>query len=242
MPLGCPSQNPNGVRDTNYERVSKIPKLRVWQCLDLVFESFTVLNRLTQSHRKKHPLHLAASQISYEELDSTHQNPSKGYCSLCEAFTQVLGKLCLFPKIFFFLPMIFSLILTAAKSKFKLVHFLWVWITWAERLFADNSIRLSSATNLLDASLLYFCSWPRISPSLIRSLSSRPSRGRTSQWDGYISHPWTAKEKKEWQRLLGGSADTSSCPSILASAVVPFSPSPCAALGHNVAFLGLLKR
>lgn len=52
--------------------------------------------------QKKHSLHLAASQISYEELDSTHQNPSKGYCSLCETFTQVLGKLYLFPKIFFF--------------------------------------------------------------------------------------------------------------------------------------------
>lgn len=147
MTLGCPSQNPNGVRDTNCERVSEIPKLRVCQCLDLVFESFTVLNRLTQSHRKKHPLHLAASQISYEELDSTHQNPSKGYCSLCEAFTQVLGKLCLSPKVFF-LPMIFSLILTAAKSKFKLVHFLWVWITWAERLFADNPIIVQQPTFL----------------------------------------------------------------------------------------------
>lgn len=85
MALSSPS--PHGIRDTHLEWASEIPKLGVWQCLDLIFVSFTILNRLTHRRRKNDSTHLAASQIHQEELDSTHYSPSKGHSAAWAAFT-----------------------------------------------------------------------------------------------------------------------------------------------------------
>jgi len=131
MALRCPTQVSNGIRATISEWVSQIPKLRVWQCLDLIFESFTVLNRLTWSHKKNHSNHLAASQIHEEELHNTLQSPNKAYYVFWAAVTDFLGEFYVSPEILW--PFDIFLHCSCHLTTFKPVHFLWAWTNWAKR-------------------------------------------------------------------------------------------------------------